>query len=174
MSEAYLGEIRMFAGNFEPYGWAFCDGRSLLIAQNTALFSILQFTYGGDGQTTFKLPDLRGCAPMHWGDGPNLTPRQIGVGGGETMVALSRPQNAEHGHALTASTATANQANPLDNVLAAAPIYAAGQSVTLAQNAVGPVGIGLPHNNMQPYLAVNFIIALQGVYPPKPPPSPSL
>jgi microcystin-dependent protein len=166
MSEPYLGEVRMFGGNFAPSGWALCDGSLLPIQRYTALFSILGTTYGGDGKTTFGLPNLQGSAPMHWGDGPGLTPRSIGEAGGSTTVTLSQPQIPQHNHAVAASGSTADQTSPQGNVPAGAQVYAPPPlAAQLATSSIQPAGGGQPHNNMQPYQAVTFIIALQGIFP---------
>ena len=170
MSEPFIGEIRIFAGNFSPRGWALCDGQSLPIAQNTALFSILGVTYGGDGRTTFDLPDLRGRGAMHEGTGPGLSSRRLGQMGGQSEVTLSAAQMPEHSHQIRASSATANIGIPTD----AAP----GDTSVAGVNRYGPatdlevmdlesIGVsgGEAHNNLQPFLAVTFIIALIGVYP---------
>jgi microcystin-dependent protein len=173
MSEPYLGEIRMFAGNFAPTGWALCNGQLLPIAQNQALFSLLGTTYGGNGQTTFALPDLRGRVPMHWGAGPGLTPRTIGEVGGTESVTLLSNQMPVHTHAAAASTQAGNSIEPNGTVWAAVvdansqPVSAYGTvpNTTLSPQAIGLAGGSQPHENLQPYECVTFIIALQGVYP---------
>jgi microcystin-dependent protein len=158
----------MFAGNFAPNGWALCDGQLLPIARNTALFAILGTTYGGDGVQTFGLPNLQGAAPMHWGNGPGLTPRTLGESGGSQSVTLLATQLPAHGHAVLASGSTADQPSPQGNVPASQTVYAPGPNdAQLAGNALTPTGASQPHNNMQPYQAVNFIIALQGIFPPR-------
>lgn len=168
MSEPFLGEIRVFGGNFAPKGWMLCNGALLSIAQNTALFSILGTTYGGDGKVTFGLPNLQGNAPMQWGDGPGLTPRSIGETSGSTTVTLIQTELPSHTHIGMASATDGTQNTPL--VLAEAPIYgpdpatAPGTIVAMAA-AVAPSGNSQPHNNMQPYLGMTFIIALEGVFP---------
>jgi microcystin-dependent protein len=171
MSDPFVAEIRIFAGNFEPNGWAFCDGRLIPIAQNTALFSLLGTTYGGDGRTTFALPDLRGRAPMHAGDGPGLSPRSLGESAGTETVTITPAQAPAHTHALNVSTGLADSASPSGNFLAnsgTAALYASGPADTpLSAAAVTPVGGEQPHNNLMPYLTVSFIIALQGVFPPR-------
>jgi len=171
MSEPFIGEIRMFAGNFPPKGWALCNGQLLSISQNTALFSILGVIYGGDGKTTFALPNLMGSAPMHPGAGPGLMPRNLGEKGGSSNVTLTVAQIPPHNHQVKAET-TANSNNPIgavwannnrfgENVYTTEP-----DSVTsLNQAALSLAGENAPHNNMQPYLGVNFIISLQGVFP---------
>lgn len=166
MSEPFLGEIRTFAGNFAPTGWALCDGRLLPIAQYTALFSLLGTTYGGDGKITFGLPNLQGSAPMHWGDGPGLTPRTIGETGGSSSVTVLVTEMPGHSHLLGASQSSASALSPTDNVLGDTSLYA-GPPYTqaLAPQALAPAGGSQPHDNMQPYLALTFIIALQGIFP---------
>ncbi len=169
MSEPFVAEIRPFAGNFEPTGWAFCDGRLLSISQNTALFSLLGTTYGGNGTSNFALPDLRSRAPMHAGDGPGLTPRSLGESAGAESVTISPAQAPPHTHTLHASSTVANTASPSGNALAnsgAASLYASGPADTpLSSSAVTPAGGEQPHNNLMPYLTVRFIIALQGIFP---------
>ncbi len=172
MSEPFIGEIRMAGFNFEPVGWAFCDGRLLSIAGNTALFSLLGTMYGGDGHTTFALPDLRGRAPMHAGDGPGLTPRSLGESGGAETVVLTPDQVPEHTHAMQAVSSAGNSGSPAGAVPANSgtiPLYAGGSPDTpLSAAAVAPAGDEQPHNNLMPYLTANFIIALQGIFPSRP------
>lgn len=170
MPEPFIGEIRIFAGNFAPRGWAFCNGQTVPVSQHTALFSLLGTTYGGDGRTNFALPDLRGRAPMHRGEGPGLTSRRLGESGGATTITLSEEQMPEHDHALQANSNPGDLQAPSDRrVLARTqPGYAwqsGGPDVDLASAAVGEAGGGEAHENLQPYLAANFIIALQGVFP---------
>lgn len=171
MSEPYLGEIRMAGFNFAPRGWALCNGQLMSIAQNTALFSLLGTTYGGDGQTTFALPDFRGRAPNHWGSGPGLTPRVIGEASGSETVTLISTEMPQHTHLIAGLSAPGTQVAPNGGLLAAqarggAMIYATGApDSTLAPNSVGIAGGSQPHNNMQPYLTVTFIIALNGIFP---------
>lgn len=165
--DPFLGEIRMFAGNFAPRGWAICDGQILPISRNTALFALLGTTYGGDGRTTFALPDLRNRAPMHWGDGPGLTPRTLGETGGSEHVTLSQAQIPTHNHPLLAVPHAGSVPFPEGAALADAPVYAAHPSTTLAVQTVQPAGGDTPHNNMMPSLALQFIIALEGVFPPR-------
>ena len=154
-----LGMIVLFAGNFAPRGWAFCNGQLLSIAQNTALFSILGTTYGGDGRTTFALPDLRGRVPLHAGasTGPGLSHRELGERGGSESVALTGAQLPPHQHTLQAAPEA--NGDPAGGILAAATDEKRGQTVT------GVAGGGQPHDNMQPYLGLNYIIALQGIFP---------
>ncbi|WP_259068129.1 phage tail protein [Mucilaginibacter sp. X4EP1] len=174
--DTYLGEIKMFGGNFAPKGFALCNGQLLSIAQNTALFSLLGTTYGGDGIQTFGLPDYRGRAPMHWGTGLGLTTRVIGEISGTENVTLLTSEIPAHNHLINASTTVATQVLPTNFILAQSVDSAAGgtpsnfiepasANTTLAPTAVSMVGNSLPHNNMQPYLVVSFIIALSGVYP---------
>jgi microcystin-dependent protein len=170
MSNApFVGEVQIFAGNYAPTGWALCDGQLMAIAQNTALFSLLGNTYGGDGISTFALPDLRGRVPIHPGQGNGLSNRNLGeVGGAETQT-LSAAQMPSHTHTMGASAANGATDSPGGRVLARAPgaipQYGATANVDLAAAAVGSSGGGQPHNNMQPYLTLNYIIALQGIYP---------
>lgn len=169
MSSPFVAEIRIFAGNFAPRGYAFCSGQILPISQNTALFSLLGTTYGGNGQTTFALPDLRDRFPMHWGQGLGLSNRLLGETDGAASVTLLESQIPSHSHALQASPASATDAAPARNrTLAAtgAPAYGpAFDLVPLAQEALEPAGGGQPHENRQPFLALSFVIALQGIFP---------
>ncbi|MFY1829874.1 phage tail protein [Myxococcus fulvus] len=171
MSEPYIGEIRMFAGNFAPRGWAFCQGQILSIAQNTALFSILGTTYGGNGQTTFALPDLRGRYPMQPGQGPGLSPRTLGEQGGTETVTLISTQMPAHTHSLNVSSQQGDTETPVGTVLAAdnnGAIFnyrAAPIDGTMNPAAIGVAGGSQPHNNMSPFLCLNFIIALEGIFP---------
>lgn len=169
MSEPFIAEIRVFAGNFAPRGWAFCDGQLLPIAQNAALFSLIGTTYGGDGRNTTALPDLRGRAPMHPGRGPGLTSRRLGERGGVPAVTLSPEQLPHHSHDLRA-TGPADDDDPGPLVLPAtadgAPMYSANQALVAApEAAVAHTGGGEAHPNDQPWLAMPFIIALVGLYP---------
>ena len=166
MSEPFVGEIRMFAGNFAPRGWAFCDGQLLAVSQNDALFSLLGTIYGGDGRTTFGLPDLRGRFPMHQGNG-----HMLGQKSGEEKVSLTDGQLPPHTHALRYQAGRANSTTPVNNVLAASASgdrqYAGQPSATanMHVNAVSSVGGSQDHNNVPPFLCVHFIIALFGIYP---------
>jgi len=171
MSEPFVGEIRMFAGNFAPRNWAFCDGQLLAVSQNDALFSLLGTIYGGDGRTTFGLPDLRGRIPLHAGTGPGLSNRRLGAKGGAEAVTLSAAQTADHTHPVQASSQAGTSTNPAGSYPAAVSLEAryASSSPTTQMNggAITPdqgAG-GLPHDNLQPYQCVHFIIALFGVYP---------
>lgn len=166
--DPFIGQIIMFAGNFAPKSWAFCNGQLLSIAQNTALFSILGTTYGGDGMTTFALPDLRGRVPLHPGTGPGLTPRQLGESTGEESVTLLTNQIPAHNHALLAAAQDPAVRDPTNNALAQAQIYTTRPPSTPMQaTSIGPTGGSQPHDNMQPFLGINFIIALEGVFPPR-------
>jgi microcystin-dependent protein len=169
MPQPFVGEIRIFAGSFAPTGWALCDGQLMPISQNTALFSLLGTAYGGDGRSTFALPDLRGRVPVHVGQGPGLTERLWGEVLGSEAHTLSVGEIPVHTHPLGASAANGSSDAPAGGVMArspaAVPQYAAVADTTLAASAVSPTGGGQPHNNMQPYLTLNFIIALQGFFP---------
>jgi microcystin-dependent protein len=170
MSDPYVGEIRMFGGNFPPNGWAFCDGRTIPISENDTLFTLIGTTYGGDGQETFNLPDLRGRVPIHAGQGPLITQNYVlGEAAGVESVTLTTSQLGAHNHALIASSNTATDANPAGNVLATSPtissfvIDVAGPA--LAGNSLTAAGGNSPHSNFMPYQCVNFIISLFGIFP---------
>lgn len=170
MSEPFIAEIRIFAGNFAPRSWAFCDGQLLPISQNTALFSLIGTTYGGDGRTTTALPNLKGRAPMHPGRGPGLTSRRLGQRGGVETVTLTDAQMPGHTHAVTASAEDGGDNTPVGGTTSTTEanqrIYAnAANLVAMASEALVSAGGSQPHTNMQPYLTINFIIALQGLYP---------
>ena len=173
MSEPFIAEVRIFAGNFAPRSWAFCDGQLLPIAQNTALFSLIGTTYGGDGRTTTALPNLQGRAPMHPGNGPGLHSRRLGEKGGAVTVTLTEAQTAAHNHTLGVTTTSAQAGDPAGKVLASSPLGdnqfqtdATANIVDMKADVLGQVGGGSgPHNNLPPYLVLNFIIALVGVYP---------
>ena len=164
MSEPYVGEIRLFAGNFAPVGWAFCDGQLLSIAQNVVLFELVGTTYGGDGVSTFQLPDLRGRVPVHQGHG--YLPGQQG---GQETVTLSAAQMPAHGHAMYACTAPASATQGPSGVLASSAamrLYGSGTPVmAMDPHALAPAGGGQPHENMPPFVALNYIIAMFGIYP---------
>lgn len=171
MSEPFLGEVRIFAGNFAPRGWAFCQGQLLSIAQNQALFALLGTTYGGNGQTTFALPDLRGRSPVHWGSGPGLPSVSLGEQGGSEAVTLIASEMPAHSHGVRASSELAN-ATAVDNGLPGAKVRggldiytASGSPVALAAGTVSNSGAGQPHSNMQPALALSLIIAVEGIFP---------
>jgi len=170
--DPFLAEIQLFAGNFAPTGWAFCDGQLLPISSNTALFSLLGTTYGGNGQTTFGLPDLRGSIPIHPGQGPGLSVRYLGEKGGVESVTLLPTEMAAHAHTLGASSSNGTSDSPAGRVAArspsAIPQYAAASDTSLSASAIGTSGGSQPHNNMQPYLALSFIIATQGIFPQRP------
>ncbi len=170
MSEPFIAEIRIFAGNFAPRGWAFCNGQLLPISQNTALFSLIGTTYGGDGRTTTALPNLQGRAPMHPGRGPGLTTRVLGQRGGTTAETLTAAQMPSHNHLLTASTAPASSNSPTANSSLARSSggFAFNNSApdqTFNSESIDNQGGSQSHNNMQPYIAINYIIALIGLYP---------
>jgi microcystin-dependent protein len=169
MAEPFIGEIRLFAGNFAPRGYALCYGQLMSIAQFTALFALIGTTYGGDGQTTFALPDLRGRVPVHQGTGPGFTPRTMGERYGTETVTLTSNQIPLHSHTQQASTNAVNAGSGPSAVLgnsATTAFYGSGTpQVTMAAAAVDSAGSGQPHNNMAPFLALNFIIAVEGVFP---------
>jgi microcystin-dependent protein len=169
MPEPFVGEVRIFAGSFAPNGWALCNGQLLPIVQNIALFSLLGTTFGGDGQTTFALPDLRGRVPIHMGQGPGLSDRVRGQALGAEAHALGVAEMPVHAHSLGASAANGNRDAAAGGVMArspaAIPQYEASADTSLAASAVSTTGADQPHNNMQPYLALNFIIAMQGIFP---------
>ena len=166
MSDPFIGEIRMFAGNFAPRGWAFCDGQLLAVSQNDALFSLFGTIYGGDGRTTFALPDLRGRVPIHQGTGPGLTNRRLGFRAGSENVTLTASQVPSHNHQLRASSRPATRATPAGNVPAEAEldVYGSGDSSTSIAGT-GSVGGSQQHTNVMPFLCIHFIVALFGVYP---------
>lgn len=169
MADPFLAEIRIFPFNFAPPGWAFCDGQLIPVSQHVALFTLLRTTYGGNGTVNFALPNLQGSAPMHHGDGPGLSPRDLGEKGGSPSVELSMNEIPSHSHGLTASANAGNSRIPgPSSALAPVPrSYAAptGPATNLSPQALVPAGGGHPHENMQPYLTLNFCIALQGIYP---------
>ena len=169
MAEPFIGEIRMFAGNFAPRGNSFCDGQLLAISQNDALFSLLGTTYGGDGRTTFALPDMRGRLPLHVGTGPGLSPRPLGSKGGTEKETITEAQLPSHTHTMQGSSTIANQANPQGRVVAentAFDLYqSAAPTANMSADGITPVGGGGSHNNLMPFLCLNFIIALFGIFP---------
>lgn len=177
MSDQYLGEIRLFAGNFAPQGWALCNGQLMSISQNTALFSLLGTYYGGDGRVTFALPDLRDMAPLQAGQGNGLSSRELGERGGEATVTVTAAQMPSHTHAVNCVSGGGDQNSPIGTLWAEAhvsrqgiPMYAAGRgsgNPQMGAQALAPVGGGRPHNNLPPTLTLSFIIALQGAYPPR-------
>ena len=170
-----IGQICLFAGNFAPKGWAICDGSLLSIAQNSALFAILGTQYGGNGQTTFALPDLRGRVAMGVGGGPGLSYRNQGEQGGTENVTLTANQMPAHTHAMVASGNASNSASPNGALLASAgrdggaSIYSSDTSnqTPMAAQSIQMAGGNLPHNNLQPYLVINYIIAVEGIFPPR-------
>ena len=171
MSDQFVGEIRIFAGNFAPTGWALCNGQLLPISQNTALFSILGTNFGGDGRTNFGLPNLQARFPLHAGAGPGLTLRQLGESDGVPSVALGTAQIPSHGHALHAATASTT-GTPGATVGLAPPAsgsiyHTLTHPVLMDPSSIGPVGQGIAHENRQPFLVLSFIIALQGIFPPR-------
>jgi microcystin-dependent protein len=172
-SDPYVGEIAIFCGNYAPNGWAFCDGRLLSIGDNSLLFQLIGTTYGGNGETTFAVPDLRGRAPMHSNPipGPSLSNRQIGETGGTETVTLSTQQLPSHSHQLGVSTAPGTTASPLGAVPAdggngsAQYTPSTANLLTQPSQVLGGVGGNTPHENMQPFLVVNYIISLSGTFP---------
>ena len=172
MSEPFIAEIRIFAGNFAPRSWAFCNGQLLPVSQNTALFSLIGTTYGGDGRSTTALPNLKGRVAMHPGRGPGLTSRRLGQRGGSEMISLTEAQMPNHTHTLRAEDGRASRGAPGGNALAQPRsrglLYQTNTSSnlqTMNDVALPSTGGSQPHNNMQPFIAMNFIIALQGLYP---------
>jgi microcystin-dependent protein len=172
MSDQFLAEIRVFPFNFAPVGWAQCDGQILSIAQNTALFSLLGTTYGGNGFSTFALPNLQGMAPLDSGQGPGLAQRELGETGGETAVTLLATQMPSHNHSAQAFVGRGTNANTPGPALTLSTgqgnfVYLGGvsPSATLDPSSLAPTGGSQPHNNLQPYLTLNFCIALQGIFP---------
>jgi microcystin-dependent protein len=169
MSEPYVGEIRMFAGNFAPLGWMFCEGQTLPISENDVLFNLIGTTYGGDGQETFMLPDLGGRAPMHMGTGSGLSTRIIGELGGTAEVTLTANQAGGHQHALMGSTDPGTSPNPSGAVTATGSTvqiyHATAPGAAMPSNALSSVGGSQPHENRQAYLPIRFIISLFGIFP---------
>lgn len=173
MADPFVAEIRIFPFNFAPKGWAWCDGQLLPLSQNTALFSLLGTTYGGDGKQNFALPDLQGSVPMHPGDGPGLSLHDLGERGGSESVTLLESEIPSHSHGLGADTLDPGDTNvPNPNASLAlssgGTLYQSNPDTQLAQDVMTVTGGGQPHNNMQPYLTLYFCIALQGVFPARP------
>lgn len=173
MTTPFVGEIRMFGGNFAPRGFALCDGQLLQVSQNDALFALIGTIYGGDGRTTFGLPDLRGRVPIHYGSGPGLSTRPIGQKAGEQTATVSAAELPAHSHALAASSGAATSSSPAGNLTANS-----GTTAIYGNASVGAVNMGAgavpdspggtqPHNNVMPFQCVHFIIALTGVFPPR-------
>ena len=172
MADPFVAEIRIFPFNFAPKGWAWCDGQLLPLSQNTALFSLLGTTYGGNGKSNFALPDLQGRAPMHPGQGPGLSLHDLGETGGSETVTLLESEIPSHTHALRASVEIGEDSAPGGEALAKSTggnLYfpTATNLVQMSPNALAPAGGDAPHNNMMPYLTFYFCIALQGVFPPR-------
>jgi len=168
MSEPFVGEIRMFAGNFAPRGWAFCDGQLLAVSQNDALFSLFGTIYGGDGRTTFSLPDMRGRIPIHQGAGPGLSPRALGIKAGSERETLTVNEVGAHNHSFMAANAAAGDNSPAGNTMAVtsgANTFGSGASTLMSTNTMTLSGGGQPHANLMPTLCVHFIVALFGIYP---------
>ena len=169
--DPFVAEIRPFAFNFAPTGWAQCNGQLLPISQNTALFSLLGTYYGGDGKSTFALPDLQGSAPMQQGASGGTSERFLGEMSGEPTVTLIQSEMPAHTHALNAVESAATARQPPDQMFAIEEAMSSyrtdSPNTTMDPRMVAPAGGSLPHNNMQPYLTLNFCIALQGVYPPR-------
>lgn len=173
MADPFVAEIRIVGFNFVPSGWALCNGQLLPLSQNTALFALLGTTYGGNGKSNFALPDLQGRAPMQPGQGPGLSLRDLGEQGGSATVTLLASEVPAHNHFIRAANAAGDINIPTGNVLARstnASIYSASNTPMVQLNplALTPAGGSLPHNNMQPYLTMSFIIALQGIFPQHP------
>ena len=174
MSDQFLAEIRIFPFNFPPRGWAFCNGQLIPLSQNTALFSLLGTVYGGDGKSTFALPDLQDSAPVQPGQGAGLSTYLLGQIGGEPFVTLLESEIPAHRHTINATSQGADQADPANNVWAQAVsdqgafnYYQTTGTNAMDPRALTPAGSSLPHNNLHPYLALSFCIALQGVFPPR-------
>ncbi|MEO8669971.1 MAG: tail fiber protein [Tahibacter sp.] len=170
MGEPFVGEIRMFGGNFPPSGWAFCQGQLMPISQNDTLFTLIGTTYGGDGQETFGIPDLQGRVPIHAGQGPGISQNyQIGEKSGVESVTLNTQQMPIHNHAFVVSTSVSNSGSPTNQTLAQstqrAAYFEATTTTNLAPSSLGPAGGSQPHDNMMPFLTLSFIISLFGVFP---------
>jgi microcystin-dependent protein len=172
MADPFVAEIRIFPFNFAPKGWAWCDGQLLPLSQNTALFSLLGTTYGGDGKSNFALPDLQGRAPMHPQQGPGLSLHDLGETGGSDTVSLLESEIPSHSHTLRGDVLDIGDTNVVSPNASLAlssggTLYQNASNVNMSDNALTPSGGDQPHNNLQPYLTFYFCIALQGVYPPR-------
>ena len=171
MADPFVAEIRIFPFNFAPKGWAWCDGQLMPLSQNTALFSLLGTTYGGNGKSNFALPNLQGSTPMHPGQGPGLSLHDLGETGGSETVTLLESEIPAHSHTTVASEGDGLERAPTGQLpaigIGTSQYQAPGPLTNLAGNAVAPAGGDQPHNNMQPYLTFYFNIALQGVFPPR-------
>jgi microcystin-dependent protein len=174
MADPFVAEIRIFPFNFAPKGWAWCDGQLMPLSQNTALFSLLGTTYGGDGKSTFALPDLQGNAPMHPGQGPGLSLHDLGETSGSETVTLLESEIPAHSHAwMAAGTEVGDERSPIGRAIARTTgvggnLYGAANSLaSMSNQALPPAGGDQPHNNLMPYLTLYFCIALQGVFPPR-------
>lgn len=171
MGTPYVGEIRLFAGNFAPAGWEFCSGQLMPISENETLFNLIGTTYGGDGQSTFALPEMRGRVPIHQGTGPGGVSYSMAQSGGVESVTLGTPQMPSHSHVLLATKSLATDATPVGLVPASSasatvsPYGTDAPFATLAPQSVTPAGGSQPHENMQPYLCVNYIISMFGIFP---------
>lgn len=169
MAQPFVGEIRMFAGNFAPAGWAFCNGQQVPISENEALFQLIGTTYGGDGEENFNLPNLQSRIPIHQGQGNGLTNRTLGEMLGVEQVTLTTQQIPVHSHPMLTSTNPGGAINPENQVLAAGTnvqfFRAIAPNVPMAANIIGPVGGSQPHENLMPYLAINYILSLYGIFP---------
>ncbi len=168
-TEAYIGSIEMVGFNFEPLGWEYCDGQLLSIAAYNSLFTLIGTTYGGNGTTNFAVPDLRGRVPIHFGQGPGLSNYTIGQTGGVENVTLTLPQIPAHTHLISSSSASGNYGTPQNYFPArnadGIASYASSSDVQLNSNSIGTGGSGIEHTNLQPYMAISFVIATEGVYP---------
>jgi microcystin-dependent protein len=171
MSDQFVAEIRVFTGNFAPRGWAFCNGQLMPISQNTALFSLLGTYYGGDGKSTFALPNLQGMAPMFWGQGPGLSSYSLGESSGSQTVTLLQSEMPAHNHNVAVIADLANSGGipgtQSNLAIASIPTYNTAANTVMAPLELATFGGSQPHNNMQPYLGLNFVIALQGIFPPR-------
>jgi microcystin-dependent protein len=169
MAQPYVGEIRMFAGNFAPAGWMFCDGQSLPISENETLFQLIGTTYGGDGESTFNLPNLQSRVPIHMGTGADNVTYQLAEMAGTEQETLNTQQIPIHTHALLGSSAAATLTSPKDSVVGTSAqvdyLTIATASVAMNSNAITPAGGSQPHENCQPFLCINFIISLFGIFP---------